>query len=631
MSVRICSMILWLVLSLAASGRERQLPDWKVEISDCGQIYLVVGENVLNRELMLTAQINRGAGLRNRSLPAAGVVLLQPTTDHRMEFFLCKACPQRLADAGTVTGDLPELALLRAPAFECSAERQGEHWRINITKWLLRDGDWYRCEGAGVKAEREGQAVFTDWMLLPDGICFNVRRFFEPESELDGFQGSSGVLPVDISLVLSFLPEEGPLVFPDGVASLFRKIPCLVYRNCPPETVVDSLPVHWHLPPCHPLTLYVDSDVPAYYERLLMEEVAIQNQYRQQKGIPVKLELKRISGECPAALPFVFSYDDGRAGVSCHTLEHPATGQILSVRLNMGGRTDPRKVMRYRLERALNDSCACFLTESEAREGYIRTLLSDGIFRALGMRTSVDRQDAPRSADTILLFSATVRVVACKAFTERLETEWCSKCIPEKEKELQAFYRELLSLLKEEYEGVIAFFQQTCNVHLQREAFEWLYRQLIAEQEGEYAPGFLKRNLLLPPERMMAERCAKVWTAFFDPEIWLRAGREGPNRLVQSVLPVLQSAFLAKSLPSPAEMRVALSCVSAFGALCNDLNGEPSGNQTLSRTLLVKEYASLQTSLNAFLEKQMRKSSKRGALGIYRQLLQEQLNLSGSQ
>lgn len=626
-----------------------------------GRICLEIEKGLLGKELMLTAQINRGFGLRNRFLETAAVFSLKAGSRNNLELYWSR-WSERITDTSFLKQGLLESSGLRLPdqiwPVVCLLP-QGRGFVVDITDGLLRGEEWYVCKNDKLRGEKADCAELLSYRQFEGGVCFTVKRFYEvmPQYNVSEMVQGTGFLPVEISLALTVLPEERSVSVPACPGVPFRTKRYVDYGKNPFGILRDSLLVRWNTTCGNPLRICADREVPELYARLLEEEIETLNALLAEKGEGALLKFRKMADTADVLVPCLFSFDAGKNGIEACCLEHPVDGRILFARLNAGGCIDPALLLRYRLANAVapaRENGRMLMTQQEAEKAYIRELLAGGLRMMLGLDIGKCRKGRIGKADAEMVSvvyasqHSSVRQVVIKPdslesifgdvqrraelyrdLAKVLERELYTGNVDDGGKQLLDAYRQLLLLAEENNLALIGGLEKSRNSELQQKALRWLYRELLAETEGKLASSFMKQNLLLLRKKEMTGRCRKIWQELFKTELWLefytgQTDNSAPAVMMQEIFSWYEKK--QRTLPDWAEMTVQTCCIKEWAASFKVLKDECTVTEGIAGYLLLKEWNAFQSRLVALFGKQQRKTGREKLVFYYYDILSEQLD-----
>lgn len=457
-----------------------------------GQLWMEIPE----REIHLTVQVDRGAGMRNRPLRSL------PT-------FRLAADPQtgsvRMVRDDSLTKDgLGERALPLARLAGTQRLLAG------IDRGLYESGVWYDCSGGILRQRRQGHERLLGIDPTTDGCLVRIEVWYDVESPDRGteIQMQSGALPLEIEIRLATVESTTAL----------------------------------------PRELVLASNLPAADVRALNEAVGIHN--RTHRNAP----LKTVAGNeiLPLTTPYGISFDAAAERISTWIRRQEGTGTDF-VRINLGSAVWERVALIH----ALDDNGSYSKLRRNLSDPALRrhACLRDSLVSALNRAFDPASAEAskPQSEKTLVrelrhadrLFARWNRFMQKDA--DRLST-------PEPEEQLEAIYRAMLDRSQRLY---VQFARQSRGTLLESEILEWIARGLIADGQGRFAARLLRENSLTFTPHEMARRHAAVWERVLEetaaeslatiPELFNRMLSEADHATLR-----MQDAFvgaLLKQLP----------------------------------------------------------------------------------
>lgn len=568
------------------------------------KVYLEIKKAALEREWAVSAQIDRGFGLRNRLLPSIGAFRLKLEQGKRLGIYLARR-EERTSGKGTVDSSMLAASGLREADFYWNivAERSdGEGYVVDFTEYVRKGGELFSCEYKKLREERE--EAFELLKIVPEknGVCFRMKRFFKymPENKGMEMMLESGYLPLELSLGIRLLPEKETGAETAKAGHKYRTLTYTDYGTDPCGAAREHLAVHWPPENNGKLTLWADAGVPASCWNLLQTAVDEWNRTEAGGEYGLPLVLRRAEDNADAFRPLLVSCDIGGKGAESSCLEHAGDGRILAGRLHIGMQS-PREVMKWRVEHAaINpEGKVHLLPEKEAEEAWLKECLTFALKEVMGMDPALIRQK--RTAEACFRY-ARKQTETYRILMRQAEGLLYAKSTAERNKSLYDLYAAVNDLALQQYLAVTEACHTCRNTPLQEQMCRWLYEQLQKEAEEVFLPPCLKRTGSPGQGNSLDTRFAKVWKAFWKKEIWIN---QGCFVLAESL-----GKVGGKTL-SPERMTVEWACVSA---LADSQEEEKTEEISDEDEMKVKIYSSLfRARLKENLQRRLKKSKGKEA------------------
>ena len=298
---------------------------------DSGRIYMEIPMAYIGREMLISAQVNRGFDFNAHPIKSLGVVqIVAPNTETILLKPLKNVAEGEMivvkneADRGIV---YPVLGRTKAGAAV-----------IDITNELLTGKQWFSY-----------QELYTIREMVPDlsslldvkvnnGITqFRIRRYHGQQAEEGNFSSSmivlpEGSVPLELSCCVQLLPQTyAPIrLATKGVKNL------TVPTESTSPTAENNMPIQrWALN--RPLTFYIDSLFPPQYISAVKAGVAAWNQALADAGIPNALQVEQVTPQTDVTQPRMYvSFELGRQETTSEMLCHPLSGELLRGWINVG-------------------------------------------------------------------------------------------------------------------------------------------------------------------------------------------------------------------------------------------------------------------------------------------------------
>ena len=317
-----------------------------------GKAYLEFPRTVWGRELLITAQIDRGFDLVNRPANSIGVVrvqvkgdkqviLEQPSYADRMPEVFQEATIQPQDHTYPVEAVSPEGGLI-----------------IDVTDLLSTGDEWFTYNYQSIRTLDTQHVTITGASAFDEGVSFHIQRRHGYTPERANVSSAitmlpEGSMPLWLSCTIRLLPAEDMPVRLSAKDDGFQSITFGDHAQDPYKKLTDSLLIRWRMDvppadkqayakgkavrPTHPVTLCVDRYFPEQFRPAIQAAVTAWNRAFLDAGFQDALCIKELKADdltptCQALI----SYDLGTASVERSFVHHPRTGEILSCRINVG-------------------------------------------------------------------------------------------------------------------------------------------------------------------------------------------------------------------------------------------------------------------------------------------------------
>lgn len=306
------------------------------------KVYLEFPQAVWGRELLITAQINKGFDQVDRPAQSVGVVRIrveEGKNEVRLE--------QPLYAERFLYEDAEAMPSFRASNYQCHGKKYPVEavspeggLLIDVTDLLATGDEWFSYSAANIRSADDAHAKVDTAYALSNGVNFVVQRRHEYSPDRASVSSAammlpSGTLPLEVSCVLRLLPEKDASIRMAGREMPYRSIVFNDYSQDPYRMVTDSLLVRWRMD--KPLVMEVDPLFPKKYLKSLRNAVNAWNEAFEKAGINHALKLKMLADKNrPAESDILVAYDLGEPGMQVRNIYHPRTGEILWARLNVG-------------------------------------------------------------------------------------------------------------------------------------------------------------------------------------------------------------------------------------------------------------------------------------------------------
>lgn len=402
-------------------------------------------------EIRITAQIDRGAGLRGSPLRCVPPFRMA-AKDTLLQLVFADTAAVRQFGA-------TELATARIAGTERRV--------ADITAYVLEAGRWYDSPERTLRGQCPGHERLTGAEATPRGTLLHLRSYYYVELPDRGveIQIPTGALPLDISLLLS-LPEEMP---------------------APPREVV------------------VGSSVPEEYAEPLAAAVAEYN--RRHRKNP--LRLVPDNGALHADTPFAVSFDATERRIEIFAERDMQGKSPVFARIRLGTDDWSQEALRHSLHPEVSPARMRRLLRDEdlRRKLCLRSAFGEALQEVFDPQPVADTLLTEAQIGRVL--RGTGRRIA---FRERLlhrEGDRISETGGVSERELSRLF------LSEAQETYIRLARRAQGDRARRIVAEWIAGELTKDAEGRFDTPRLRNSgqQTMPAEH--ARRCSRVWEALF--------------------------------------------------------------------------------------------------------------------
>lgn len=513
------------------------LPVYKFE----DKVYVLIAEELLNREFMITAQIDKGRGKYGELLESKGVFVLKPGKDNELNVYGVGAIEQQTDNQLQNCCSL-ELGGLKNSREVWKAERSAEGgYLVEITEWLQESGEWYSFDNS-LRISDFATPDILGVVAYENGVCFRVRHCVtvSPKQGVVVMAAENGKAYIDVSVALKLLPKdkgETVIMFPD---SPFRTQQAMDYGIAPWGCAKCDRGVHWSISKEAPLKISVGTDMPEIYQNTLQTVIT---KVSKKIGIVdgIVLERKNQPLDAMDQCGVVFA---GDSEVSVRCMEHPATGHLLFGRMSVGERNMDARILRWQLKNWVVDNEKWSVYPREyVYEKCLEEEMENGLLMLLGVDETCLEDDSDISyiwnsvryvyaGDYVWLKKERERPVADDLWGHFIESRnGRKKLLEQLELELVVdYYTQCLVLGEEDYASVF-------------KRGDWkagdvsrLLELMNEDASGFYTTDYIRKNMLGRNANEINEGLIRVWCEFFNLDRWLEWARRGGSSDVFGIL-----------------------------------------------------------------------------------------------
>lgn len=338
-----------------------------------GNVYMEITKDMINRDIEIRAQINRGFNMIARPIHSMGVVSLLKYKDNIV--FQKKILSERILDDDTDVYNSFNLSNNQPINNYYKIEAYSENKRgyiINITKFLKRTDDWFKVDYSSVKMLNSEFSEIKDISSFNKGVYISVSRMYGYNKNISNIEliTPSSYMPLEIGCVISLLDNKAKnklRLACDNISYQADKF--LDYSQNPNAVIQDSIIRRWFFDishknkkvglskPSNSLCFYVDSLFPKKLIPYIKMAIKDWNHVFERVGMKDVLEMK-ISDKSTilAEKRAVISYDMGDNKVSSNITYNEMNGEILSCRINFGHGILADEIKKYAIQCGNQDS-----------------------------------------------------------------------------------------------------------------------------------------------------------------------------------------------------------------------------------------------------------------------------------
>ena len=496
------------------------------------KIYVLIAEGLLDRDFMITAQIDKGRGMYGEALASKGVFSLRAGEDGDLNVYGV-AVTEQMTGKGWMSGEHPELGGLKIPQKTWKAGRRMDGgYLLEITDWLKESGEWYSFDKSLWISDFDAPAI-TGVTAGVDGVCFRVRHCVNISTKQGVVEmaAENGKAYVDVSVALKLLPQDCGkciIMFPD---SPFKVQKAVDYGISPFGCAECSRGVHWNISKETPLKICVDVDMPEEYRKALQGAIT---KVSKEAGIvgSIVMESKNQPLDAMDQCGVVFA-GDGKE-VEVEYLEHPGTGVLLFGRLSVGEKNMAAKILRWQLKNMVqgDDGRWNIRSKEYAYEKCLEEDMMKGLLMLLGideakLEEAIRRGDVWNSMRFVYAGDWTCAEKKSDGSADgNLWGQFMQMRHNRRElleqldlKTVLSYYRQCLALGEGDYVSVFKRGDWR-NGDVKR-----LLEFMNEDASGYYATEYIRKNMFGRDARETSGSLERVWCEFFNLDRWLEWAR----------------------------------------------------------------------------------------------------------
>lgn len=548
------------------------LPVYEVD----GKIYVLIDQNVLNREFAVIAQVDKERKGCGRMLESKGVFVLKANQNGKLDVYSA-AKSEQITDVALLNGSMLELDGLKVPESVWNvAGRIGGGYLVEVTDWLNKAGEWYDLSGS-LRFSNTDKPEIISITPYEEGICFKIRHYVTSSLKQGVVEmvPESGIVPTDISVVLRLLPEDGnkPIaMFPD---SPLRTQLSLDYGLNPFGCARCDRGIHWNITDGKPLKICIGPEIPDDFVEILEDVIVKASKILDlQKGIQVVRKCEALDATDMCGVVFA----DDVKGIAVESVVHPATAHLLFGRLVIGKQNDEEKIIRWQLKHVYQNDDKQWMLPSWA-DAYWECV-EDDLEKGVLMLLGIDKKKLEESQERSYMWKSLRYVYAGdyqwlkenlfsmgnNVWDELLSARNARKEVLERINRIEAkdYYTQCIALSIEEYLAILD------KVEWQVGDVKRLVRLLEEDVAGFYETDFVQKNMLGCSAREVNGNLEKVWKEFFKRERWLQWAQKHNSSEVFRILEneLIQMIGDGREMNSSEKMVTRRICVEIF---CEEL------------------------------------------------------------
>ena len=372
------------------------------------RVYLELTESLFGRDFVYVAQVNKGAEMVARPLPSVGVFQFRLGENDKIYFCQDKyqeriVSPKHpLAKVFEDSNMQPVSDVFDIVAVDSICGR----YVIDLTDVLTKGRKWAQVKFPQLRETRRDMEL-TEIVANDEGVVFTFNKEFSYVYPMNaaGVKGIEGTITVELGGMLRLLPQDNMSTKTVGNAQGFRSVKYSVYGKYPYGVEQDSLLVRWRLQipkdkkknynrgqkvlPENPLVFYVEQSFPDRWFPYIVKAVRYWNKVFEGIGYKDALLVRKLENDVSSVTPkALIAYDLSDPVVANNLIFHPATGEILHCRINIGHGLWKEERERYYLLNGLDDNGSFIDFDSQKMAGELLCrVLSEEIGQVLGLQT----------------------------------------------------------------------------------------------------------------------------------------------------------------------------------------------------------------------------------------------------
>ena len=372
------------------------------------RVYLELTESLFGRDFVYVAQVNKGAEMVARPLPSVGVFQFRLGENDKIYFCQDKyqeriVSPKHpLAKVFEDSNMQPVSDVFDIVAVDSICGR----YVIDLTDVLTKGRKWAQVKFPQLRETRRDMEL-TEIVANDEGVVFTFNKEFSYVYPMNaaGVRGIEGTITVELGGMLRLLPQDNMSTKTVGNAQGFRSVKYSVYGKYPYGVEQDSLLVRWRLQipkdkkknynrgqkvlPENPLVFYVEQSFPDRWFPYIVKAVRYWNKVFEGIGYKDALLVRKLENDVSSVTPkALIAYDLSDPVVANNLIFHPATGEILHCRINIGHGLWKEERERYYLLNGLDDNGSFIDFDSQKMAGELLCrVLSEEIGQVLGLQT----------------------------------------------------------------------------------------------------------------------------------------------------------------------------------------------------------------------------------------------------
>ena len=320
------------------------------------RVYLELTESLFGRDFVYVAQVNKGAEMVARPLPSVGVFQFRLGENDKIYFCQDKyqeriVSPKHpLAKVFEDSNMQPVSDVFDIVAVDSICGR----YVIDLTDVLTKGRKWAQVKFPQLRETRRDMEL-TEIVANDEGVVFTFNKEFSYVYPMNaaGVKGIEGTITVELGGMLRLLPQDNMSTKTVGNAQGFRSVKYSVYGKYPYGVEQDSLLVRWRLQipkdkkknynrgqkvlPENPLVFYVEQSFPDRWFPYIVKAVRYWNKVFEGIGYKDALLVRKLENDVSSVTPkALIAYDLSDPVVANNLIFHPATGEILHCRINIG-------------------------------------------------------------------------------------------------------------------------------------------------------------------------------------------------------------------------------------------------------------------------------------------------------
>lgn len=326
-------LILSLLFSSAVFGQHLSIHE-----TQNGALIMEIDSSLMGRDILMTSQIDRGAGIIGRAIPGRGIIRMVNRGSEEIVFEQ-RIYSERCSDQHTTysTFQQSNYPINERIAGKIEKAVSGGSYRWDITDLIYKKRHFSEHGFNQLKYQSTQKPIIDSIYYKENSLIITFTAYYlKVREEFVNTANLTGTIPIRFSCAFTVLSENRMKPLTQSVdLAYYRTIAYTDFGISTHGTVPQWIVERWD--PLRLPKIEIEYHCPALYVEAITEEIEYYNEALKQTGCPTKFVIRRLEkDEQSASNRFLITYDYGSNNISSYHVTDSLNGEILYGRLNIG-------------------------------------------------------------------------------------------------------------------------------------------------------------------------------------------------------------------------------------------------------------------------------------------------------